>query len=180
MRCLTPRQVREMFGPAGFSVVPNVEMRRTQLVLAVEIAARQERVGGRPGRGSRLRSFAEALIRWHPPAAPRLLHVSAWNWNLPSVCDLFIAARRGLGEIRPLLEAPAHHFDPYPYDERDQTVIFPEQARETRILVGLMALVMIDGWDGWLIAGNADRIEFWEGTSSFTQKTPRGSPPPRR
>jgi hypothetical protein len=168
MRCLTPRQVQEMFGPAGFSIMSNVDMRRIQLVLAPQIASRQDRVGGRPGPDvDRLRYFAEALIRWHPPATPRLLFVSAWNWDFPSVCDLFVAARNGLGETRPLLEAPAHYFDPYAYDERDQTEISREQARETGILAGLIALIMIDGWDGWLIAGNADRIEFWEGNIFF-------------
>ncbi len=35
-----------------------------------------------------------------------------------------------------------------------------------------MALVMIDGWDGWLIAGNADRIEFWEGNVFFYAHEP--------
>lgn len=31
-----------------------------------------------------------------------------------------------------------------------------------------MALTMINGWDGWLVArGNTDRIEFWEGNIFF-------------
>jgi hypothetical protein len=148
--------------------VSNLALGRIGLNLAPEIAARQDRVGGRPPSDlDQLRYFAEALIRWHPPATPRLLCVSAWNWHFPSIYDVFLAARRGLGETRPLPEAPAHYFDPYPYDERDQTKISPEQARETGILVGLMALMMIDGWDGWLLAGNTDRIEFWEGNLFF-------------
>jgi hypothetical protein len=65
-------------------------------------------------------------------------------------------------------EAPGHYFDPFPYHECDQTKIPPEQARQTGILVGLMSLIMIGDWDGWLVAeGSSDRIEFWEGNLFF-------------
>ena len=31
-----------------------------------------------------------------------------------------------------------------------------------------MSLMMINGWDGWLVAdGSSDRIEFWEGNIFF-------------
>jgi hypothetical protein len=70
--------------------------------------------------------------------------------------------------MRSLSEAPGHYFDPYPYNERDQAKISPEQARQTGILIGLMSLLMIGGWDAWLVAeGSSDRIEFWEGNIFF-------------
>ncbi|MCW5749247.1 MAG: hypothetical protein KIT36_23860, partial [Alphaproteobacteria bacterium] len=93
-----------------------------------------------------------------------MLWIDYWNNDFPSAYALFVAARVGLGETRSLSEAPGHYFDPHPYGERDQTRISQEQARETGILVGLTSLLMINGWDGWLVAADSsDRIEFWEG-----------------
>jgi hypothetical protein len=174
MRCLTPKEAEDLFGQVGFSVYSDVY--RTTLLLKPEIASRQHRVGGRPAPDAhRLAYFGEALNRWHPPNVHRLLWVSHWNNDFPSTHALFVAARVGLGETRSLTEAPGHYFDPHPYDERDQTEITPEQARETGLLVGLMSLLMINGWDGWLIAdGSADRIEFWEGNLFFySREKPR-------
>jgi hypothetical protein len=80
----------------------------------------------------------------------RLLWIDHWDSFFPSIYETFVAARVGLGETRSLSEAPGHYFDPYPYDERDQAKISPEQARETGILIGLMSLLMIGGWErGW-------------------------------
>jgi hypothetical protein len=135
------------------------------LILDRGIAARQIRIGGRPTPSvSRLAYFAEALNRWLPTSRARLLWVDHWD----SLYEFFVAARRGLGEIRSLSEAPGHYFDPFPYHERDQLKIPPEQARQIGILIGLMSIVMVGGWDGWLVAeGSSDRIEFWEGNFFF-------------
>jgi hypothetical protein len=159
----------QLFGDAGFSVTSNPDLYRVALVLEPKIAARQIRIGGRPTPDvGRLAQFAEALNRWLPPNVHRLLWVDHWANYFPSTYDLFIAARIGLGEKRSLSETPGHYFGPYPYEERDQTNISSEHAQQTGILVGLMSLIMIDGWDGWLVAhGSADRIEFWEGNIFF-------------
>jgi hypothetical protein len=98
----------------------------------------------------------------------RVLWVDSWNWDFPSTYELFMAARVGLGETRSLFDAPGHYFDPHAYEERDQTKISPAQVREAGILIGLTSLLMINGWDGWLVAaGHDDRIEFWEGNIFF-------------
>jgi hypothetical protein len=168
MRCITPKEAEDLIGRAGFKVSFEHEWYRIALILEPKAAARQIRVGGRPSQVSRLAYFAEALNRWLPPNRHRLLWVNQWDSFFPSTYEFFLAARVGLGETSSLSEAPGHYFDPYPYDERDQTEILPEQAREIGILIGLMSLVMIDGWDGWLVAeGGSDRIEFWEGNIFF-------------
>jgi hypothetical protein len=168
MRCITSDEAVALFGRAGFSVAPNLPLHRVTLQLKSEIADGQNRLGGRPTPNiTRLTYFAEAMNRWHPPKLHRLLWVDHAAFLFPSAHALFMAARIGLGETRSLLEAPGH-FDPYPYDERDQTKISPQQAKETGILIGLMSLIMIESWDGWLIAdGSSDRIEFWEGNIFF-------------
>jgi hypothetical protein len=69
-----------------------------------------------------------------------------------------------LGESGPLLEAPGHYFEAHDYDNQDQTDISREQHRDVSLLVGLMSLVMINNWGGWLLAeASTDRVEFWEG-----------------
>jgi hypothetical protein len=138
-------------------------------VLEREIASRQSRVDGRPPPDvCHLSRFAEALNRWHLSDAPRLLWVDSWNNDFPSAYATFMAARAGLGEARSLFDAPGHYFDSYPYHERDQTEISPEHAQQTGIMVGLMSLVVMSGWDGWLLVeGSNDRIEFWEGNVFF-------------
>lgn len=165
MRCLTPKEVEELFGPAGFRVSSNRALHRTALRLEPNTDAGQIRIGARfTPHILLLVRFAEALNRWFPPNRHRLLWVDHAAWAFPSTYDTFLAARVGVGETRSLIEAPGHYFDPYPYDIRDQTEISPEQARETGILIGFMLLIMINEWDGWLIADDSsDRIEFWEG-----------------
>ncbi|WP_151115792.1 hypothetical protein [Hypericibacter adhaerens] len=169
MRCLTTKEAENLFGQEGFSVKPALHLRRTTLVLRPDMASRQSRVGGRPPSDvGRLVDFLEAMNRWHSTYTHRLLWIDHWDDMFPSAYDLFVSARQGLGESRSLSEAPGHYFDPYPYDERDQTRISKEQARETGILIGLASLIIINGWDGWLIAGgSSDRIEFWEGNIFF-------------
>jgi hypothetical protein len=152
MQCINPEELTTLFGPAGFAVMSNPGLRRTTLALKSESASRQKRIGGRPTpRIDRFLRFAEALNRWHATSQRRLLWVDHWADDFPSTHALFIAARAGLGEIRSISEAPGHLFDAYPYHERDQLKISTEQSRQTGILIGLMSLLMINGWDGWRV-----------------------------
>jgi hypothetical protein len=115
----------------------------------------------------------EALNRWLPSHRHRLLWVDHWDLHYPNTHGLFVAARAGLGETRSLSETPGHYFAPYPYEEQDQTKISPEHAQELGILIGLMSLLMMNDWDGWLVAdGCSDRIEFWEGYFFFHSSEP--------
>lgn len=169
MRCVSPTEAMHLFGKSGYRVNADQAWYRLALVLEPAIAAKQTRIGGRPTPNvERLPYFAEAVNRWHPTRKHRLLWIDHFEESFPSVRHLFIAARAGLGDTRSLSEAPGHCFEPFDYDERDQTRIEPLQAGETSILVGLMSLLMAGGWDGWLVAdGCHDRIEFWEGNIFF-------------
>jgi hypothetical protein len=165
MRCLSLEETESLFGSVGFHATANRELQRVALVLESSLDRRQSRVGARPTHDvTRLAHFSEALNRWLPPDRYRLLWIDHSEFAFPSIHDAFMAVRTGLGEKRSLYDAPGHFFDAFPWNERDQMAISLEQARETSLLVGLMSLVMIDGWDGWLIAdGTTERIGFWEG-----------------
>jgi hypothetical protein len=169
MRCLTPNEADAILGATGFRVSTEHAWYRKALILKGDPADRQSRIGGRPTLDiSRLANFAEAINRWLPTNRHRLLWVDHSNSDYPSVYDIFVSARAGLGDARSLSEAPGHYFDSHHYDQQDQTEISPEQAREVGIMVGLMSLIMIGGWDAWLVADNcADRVEFWEGNIFF-------------
>jgi len=93
------------------------------------------------------------------------------DWSITQVetdDDFVLAARRGLGEHRSLIEAPGHYFGPQPYAEQDQILATRELRADLAILVGLASMVMISGSDGYLLAGGcSDRVEFWEGNLFF-------------
>lgn len=78
------------------------------------------------------------------------------------------AAWRGLGEQRSLVEAPGLYLGGQDWDEQDQTQVTAAQAESLGLLVGVVAMMMITGSDGWLISeGGVDRVEFWEGNFFF-------------
>ena len=169
MRCLTAQDALDLLGREAFSVVSNIQLARNALVLAPAIAGNQRRIGRRPPQNvRRLPYFAEAMNRWHLSDTARVLWVDHWSNDFPSIHEAFCLIRAGLGESRSLSAVPGHYFGPHPYHERDQTVISAEQARATGVLIGLMSMIMMEGWDGWLLAqGSTDRIEFWEGNIFF-------------
>lgn len=165
MRCVSSSEVDELFGRDGFSVNANVNLQRFGLALRPEISSAQQRVQGRPTSDvNRLFDFAGALNRWLPTKRHRLLWLSHWDSGPANTYEIFAAARIGLGETKPLTEAPGHYFDAHDYDFQDQVEMPRKQWRDVGVLAGLLSLVMINGWDAWLIAeGSTDCIEFWEG-----------------
>jgi hypothetical protein len=170
MRCVNPAETLELFGddfPFTFTAVDVFQ--RHNLRPKGDIAARQRRIDGRPPqRPPDLPHFADGLNRWHPPNVRRLLWVDSAEVTVPSCHPLFMAARAGMGDGRSLFEAPGQCFEAFPYDEWDQMAVSPEQVHETGLLVGLVMLMMIGTWDGWLVAaGSADAVEFWEGNLFF-------------
>jgi hypothetical protein len=169
MQFLTTQELRTRFGPLGFQVVSNLALRRTTLHLDSDAANRQQRIGTRLALDASLMlPFVEALNRWLPANCARLLWVDHWIDVYPSTHALFVAARLGLGEARPISEAPGHYFSAPPYHERDQLLISDEHSREVGVLIGLASLILLNQWDGCLVAEDCrDRIEFWEGNLFF-------------
>src|SRR5258708_1135121 len=104
MRCLTPREVEELFGPAGFRVSFEHEEYRMALYLQATVRSRQIRIGGRPAEIAGLPYFAVALNQWLPPNRHRLLWVDHWEWSYPHIYGTFLAVRAGLGDARSLSE----------------------------------------------------------------------------
>lgn len=174
MRCITPAEADNIFGSTGLAVSLDHAWYRKALVLREDQTRGESRIGGRPTLDtSQLALFALEVNSWLPTDDCRLLWIDHWNSDYPSVDQMFVAARLGLGEARSLSEAPGHLFDSYPYHERDQAEISPDQAKEISILVSLMSLIMIGGWDAWLVTNaSTNRVEFWEGNIFFHTKVP--------
>jgi hypothetical protein len=169
MRCLSPDEVAAMFGPIGFRVLPGNSYRQN-LSLDESLAGRQRHIGARPPPGiDILPPFVWALNRWLSDAGDRLLWVDHREVG-PFGFEGYIltAARRGLGEQRPLREAPGYYFGEQQWTQDDPLEISPEHARVLGLLVGVVATTMLTASDGWLISGSgSDRIEFWEGNLFF-------------
>jgi len=116
MRCLTPAEIEELFGAAGFSVPAQAEG-RARLELDLGIHGRQSRIGGRPPPDvGNLLYFARALNLWLADEGARLLWIDRWEAGPYQTDDaLILALRQGLGESRPIVEAPGHHAGAYPW-----------------------------------------------------------------
>jgi hypothetical protein len=162
MRGLTVQETQEILGKYGFRIDQNQSWYRLGLVLDTAIAGTQMRVDACPSaKPSGILGFAEAANRWLCPNKRRILWIEHYETAFPSPYETFVAARRGLGEVRSLVE-------PHPYDQTDQIDMSKDQAQEANIIAGLSTLVLVGGWDGWLIAeGATDRIGFWEGFVYF-------------
>jgi hypothetical protein len=166
MRCLSVVEAATALATTGFNVTSNAG--RNSLGLRSDIASPQTRVEASPPIANRLSDFAAALIQWHTSDRERLVWMESWNDLPPSQYAFVIAARNGLGESRSLSEAPGHYFDAHPYREQDQLAISPQHAKELSHMVGFVAAMVINEWDGWLVAvDSSDRIEFWEGNVLF-------------
>jgi len=170
MRCLSPAEASAIFGPSGFTVMSD-DGYRSALALEPKLASRQVRVAAeQPEDFGRVAAFVRAVNRWLPSHRPRLLWVDHWDTGQFGGFEtaMVSAAWRGLGEQRSLVEAPGLYLGGQDWDEQDQTQVTAAQAESLGLLVGVVAMMMITGSDGWLISeGGVDRVEFWEGNFFF-------------
>ena len=168
MQFLTPAETIEHFGSAGFYVDTSEASYRIELCLNKQQAERQGRLGGRPSEDTSLPFLAHLLINWLPRASSRLLWISHWETHFLDFGEMILTVRQGLGETRSLSESPGHYFKDLPFEELDYLALSPEHLLEMNRLCGLIGLVILANWDGWLIASEGvDRIEFWEGNFFF-------------
>lgn len=169
MKCLTPDDVPDLLGPAGFAVDLSQKCYRTALWLESEIAQRQRRVGASPPDDLRgLRWFLEEANRWLPSAGGRVLWIDHFETDVGGGDEFLLAMRRGFGELRGLADVPGHYVPPQLWQEQDQLLVTREHAAALSLLVGMATILLVTGSDGWLVGeGVADRIEFWEGNVFF-------------
>lgn len=135
----------------------------TRLVAGDRLLAAERRIEAQPPVCGRAPALAHALNLWLPAGRRRILWIAHVETVATAMEPVVAAARRGLGEARPIDDAPGMLFDAVP-DGAEDPVMLPTAADELSLLAGLLVLVMAGGWDAWLLAeGCADRVEFWEG-----------------
>jgi hypothetical protein len=135
----------------------------------VGISKRMDRVEGRPeGDIASLGSGLDYVFRWLPPETGRIFCMGDWGFGaLAQPYSFIMAVRQNVGETRPLLDAPVHHFPSlsWTWDALEES---EEQRRESGLLAGLAISTMCFGWDALLVAEKCDDvIEFWEGNILF-------------
>lgn len=160
MRCLAVDESRKILSSTSMTVGESGR---------VTLGKASNRVEARPhGDIASLGSCLDSIFRWLPPDTSRLFCINDWGFGALAQPYSFVAvARQGIGEHRPLLEAPIHYFPSlsWTWDALEET---EDQKRESGILAGLAISVMSFGWDAWLAAeGSDDAIEFWEGNILF-------------
>ncbi len=135
---------------------------------------RQARIGGSgPGPQFNINAFSHAVFDWLGGEMSYLLWISHWANDVLSFYQVFEAARKGLGAADELAKTPGHLFDPAPTWDLDEAYSSAEQRANINTACGLISLLQLATWDGWLLAENRpDRIEFWEGNVFFYSADP--------
>ncbi len=173
MRCLTPDEAVDLLGKGNVSVSMKEAWYRRELVLSLRHSVGQSRVGcGQPATMP-VFTFAHRLSLWLPGDGFRLVWVDHDEAGLfPNISPLLHAARRGAGEARSVIEAPGHLFDAAPWHACDEEDVPEAQRQDVQIMAGILGLMLLDGWDGWLIGeGTFDRVELWEGNVFFYSRS---------
>lgn len=136
----------------------------TRLVAGDRLLAAERRIEAQPPVCGRAPALAHALNLWLPAGRRRILWIAHVETVATAMEPVAAAARRGLGEARPIGDVPGMLFDAVP-DGADDPVMLPAAAADAlSLLAGLLVRVMAGEWDAWLLAeGSADRVEFWEG-----------------
>jgi hypothetical protein len=169
MKFLTPDQTLEIFKDSGFMVSTEEAWYRIELGLSHEIAKGQKSVSySSPPSSINSVAFAQALNTWFGLNTSRLLWVSHWSSDFPSLGNIFLLTRQALGENRSLSEVPGHLFPPLRYGDEDISALPANESQEISLLSSMVALVILSDWDGWLVSqGSTNRIEFLEGNILF-------------
>jgi hypothetical protein len=101
-----------------------------------------------PKSSPRLIAFSRQLFDWIGNLEAGLLQINDWPFYQPDEMVVINAIRRSHGELRPLIEAPGHLFEPKEKDE----------------LIALFYLTIMFGWSAYLyLLPNKATVLNWEG-----------------
>lgn len=127
------------------------------------------RCGGRPILDlSLVPSFIVDVNRWLPNRHPRLLYICHFEEGFPSPIDALRTLHGDSGRAADGDPPRGYLFPMLDYDLADQAAIETELYRETSLLVGLVGLILLGGWDAILFCPDREEwIEFWEGNILF-------------
>jgi hypothetical protein len=103
--------------------------------------------------------FCTELVDWLPNGCERILWLRNWETYPPDQTFLFEAVRRGCKEGRRLIEAPGHLFESSKYDRRDYDTRTGRDHEENALMWGLLLLMIVLNWDGYLVAPTGECIE---------------------
>ena len=124
--------------PEAFPGVNKVEMRNVMVFL--------------PQNANQLGYFSVRIVEWLPTESARFLWI--WKWHhYPLVREiLFETVRRGYGADKDLALCPGHMFEP----NRDADFEVEYSSSEHAILSGLILLMMMFDWQGFVLAEGCD------------------------
>src|SRR6266436_7441253 len=155
MKCLTYSESQAWFAAIGVKIVnyrnisfpQSATKRRCIFLPNLELDA------------SRVTSLSTQLVDWLPNACERMLWLKNWETYPPDQTMLFEAVRRGCQESRHIIDAPGHLFQSSQYDRKDYDTRTAQDHEENAVMWGLLLLMIMLNWDGYLVAPNGDCIE---------------------
>jgi len=170
----SPSDFLKEFRDTGIVINTDFPEYRIGLKFIENYYAKQNRIGFEYVENKLSLSYlAKKLISWLPSCKNRLLWIEHWNFDNFSLGELAFLARKGMGETRSFSEVPGHFFRDMPFKEIDACELDEVQKSNLSFLAGLISIMILESWDGWLIASDAqDRIEFWEGNVYFYSNNP--------
>jgi hypothetical protein len=147
MRILDHKELNAEFPRGDVRAVPNKDLQRTGLHFKKPLP----RTGGVPsGSMATMAVFLSEIVHWLPSGRARLLWISSFSGVIPSGTALIAAARKSLGETRPMYDAAGFYFENLDFKDPDYANWSEAQLTEMSWLVGLLAHLLVNQWDGYL------------------------------
>lgn len=111
---------------------------------------------------SKLVYLSTQLVDWLPNDCERMLWLRNWHTYPPDQVILFETVRRGCEETRSIIDAPGHLFQSSAYDRQDYESRTNYDHKENATMWGLLLLMILLNWDGYLFAANRDYVELFD------------------
>jgi hypothetical protein len=154
MKCLTRTEAQEWLAPSGLVIAEDLSIDLDELSRKNKYTARRRLLRGELN----LWRISEATIGWLPKRGQRMLWLSSWDTYPAGQVNFVEKIRRGCGEMRSLLQAPGHLFEPATYVDYDDRS--SRDVDEEAVMAGLVLSVLSLHWDAVLFSKECEDYVF--------------------
>lgn len=164
MICLTVEESEAWFKPKGISIKNGHDL---DFGTEAKLHGRHIATYKMPANPEELARYIQAIVGWLPNGGQRLLWLKSWHTYPVSEMKFVETIRRGSGEVRPIIETPAHLFESTEYKDYESRT--PLDENEEAIMSGLALVLVCFDWNAYLLAQNhSDYIYLADGCAYFS------------
>src|SRR5438552_4122838 len=148
MKCISEPEYQRWLTVAGIAMTPDRDLHPADQGdgrFSIQLSF--------PKDASMLFEFARCVINWLPSGGQRILWLKYWHTYPPDPVIAFENVRRGFGEKRPIIEAPAHVFE-FPPSKNYESREYPDIAEEA-VMSSLALLIMCFDWSAYIVTKNS-------------------------